>query len=100
MKRYPHIAILTVQSELTYSKGKRGQVKTEAIQVSGRYDPVNRTLTKNVDGNEVQISGEFYTRGIPCVDGKIVNLRIKSLGIDAPVIGPPTVYQSHLILTV
>ena len=101
VKRYPHIAIVTIEVESEIVKGEYVEGSKDTIEIKGRYDPVGDArvvIKRNALGDEKQVSGYFYTKTRP-VSGNIARLVVDSLGIDVPVICWEP-YQSHSIICV
>lgn len=102
MKRYPHSAILTIRAEPEYVNGKRQPDNTDTISIVGRYDPKDTRagiVKKNEKGDEILVSGEFYTKCLPPFEGTAVSIRVPAMGIDKPVLDIAP-YQTHIVLSV
>lgn len=102
MKRYPHSAILTIRADPEYVNGKRQPDKTETVSIIGRYDPKDTragVVKKNDKGDEILVSGEFYTKYLPVIDGKVVSIKVPAMGVDKPVLDI-TPYQTHIVISV
>lgn len=101
VKRYPHIAIVTIEVEGEIVKGEYVEGSKDTIEIKGRYDPAGDArivIKRNALGDEKQVSGYFYTKVRP-VSGNVTRLVVESLGIDVPVICWEP-YQSHSIICV
>lgn len=102
VKRYPHIAIVTIETGGKLLKGEWIDGKASEITVSGRYDPISDStvvLKRNSVGDEMQVHGYFYTKVQPSKDVKYLRLKIDEKGIDVPIICWES-YQSHSIINV
>lgn len=102
VKRYPHTAIVTIETDGMLVKGEWVAGKPVEITVPGRYDPVSDgtvVLKRNSSGDEKQVHGYFYTKVQPPIDKKFLRLKVVSKGIDVPVICWEP-YQSHSIINV
>lgn len=102
VKRYPHTAIVTFETDGMLVKGEWVEGKLIELSVTGRYDPVSDSaivLKRNAAGNETQVHGYFYTKMQPPAEGKFLRLKVVSKGIDVPIICWES-YQSHSIINV
>lgn len=63
VKRFPHKALVTIETEGGLVNGEWVEGKTETVEIIGRFDPVstNDIIRINAQGNEVIVRGEFYT---------------------------------------
>ena len=101
VKRYPHIALVTIEIDGKVVKGEYVEGSKDTIEIKGRYDPAGDArivIKRNALGAEKQVSGYFYTKTRP-VREKVTRLVVESLGIDVPVICWEP-YQSHSIICV
>ena len=102
VKRYPHTAIDTIESngELVDGEWKKGE--PSALSIIGRYDPVSdgRIIKKsNVLGDEKQVHGYFYTKVRPDINAKYHRLQVPAFGINVEIICWEP-YQSHSVICV
>lgn len=99
VKRFPHTAIITYGTEGSMVNGEWVEGKTETVEITGRFDPVdtNDVIRINAAGNEVIVRGEFYTSAKK-IDGA-TTLEVPELGIKRNIIcwWP---WQSHNIISV
>lgn len=99
VKRYPHIAKITIQTPGQLINGEWVEGSDQVIEIAGRYDPVNtnNVIRQNSAGAEVIVRGEFYTKHEK-IDGA-VSIEIAELGINRTIIcwWP---YQSHSVVSV
>lgn len=86
VKRYPHMAIVTVQGTPQLINGKRVTAESLDVEVYGRYESDGRTIKKNELGKETVVQGIFYTKALPPIENRAIRIRIASLGIDRPII--------------
>lgn len=63
VKRYPHTALVTVETDGGLVNGEWVEGKTEDVEIIGRFDPTStdNIIRLNSMGNEVIVRGEFYT---------------------------------------
>lgn len=102
VKRYPHTAIVTIETDGKLVNGEWVDGQTSEITVPGRYDPVSDgtvVLKRNYTGNEKQVHGYFYTKMQPPAGSKFLRLKVESKGLDVPIICWEP-YQSHSIINV
>lgn len=101
MKRHPHTAEVTIESPSHIVKGESVDGEKSTIVIVGRYDSVDERadkVKKNALGNEVRVSGTFYTKALKPA-GDVTHIKIECLGISASVISWDK-YQSHSIISV
>lgn len=82
MKRYPHIAVITIEADGCLVKGEYIEGLKSYLKITGRYEVTNNdNFTKNRDGNELIVKGIFYTkkRNIDGVKEIIINKESKSV---------------------
>lgn len=102
VKRYPHTAMVTIESngELVNGEWKKGETGT--LSIIGRYHPVSdgRIIKKsNALGDEKQIHGYFYTKVRPDINVKYQRLQVPAFGINVEIICWES-YQSHSVICV
>jgi len=99
VKRYPHKAIITIQTPGQLVDGEWVDGSDQVIEIEGRYDPIstNNVIRMNSAGNEVIIRGEFYTSHKK-IDG-VISIEIAELGIKRTVVCWWS-YQSHSVISV
>ena len=99
VKRYPHIAKITIQTPGQLINGEWVDGSDQVIEIAGRYEPINtnNVIRQNSAGDEVIVRGEFYTKHEK-ISGA-VSLEIAELGIKRNIIcwWP---YQSHSVISV
>lgn len=99
VKRYPHIAIVTVETEGGLVDGEWKEGDTDTVEIIGRFDPVDTSdvIRVNAAGNETIVRGEFYTP-VQRIEGATM-LEVPELGIRRTIIcwWP---YQSHSLISV
>lgn len=99
VKRYPHIAKITIQTPGQLINGEWVDGSDQVIEIAGRYEPINtnNVIRQNSAGDEVIVRGEFYTKHEK-ISGA-VSLEIAELGIKRNIIcwWP---YQSHSVVSV
>lgn len=102
MVRYPHKAVVTLESNGALIDGEwQDGVKTEML-ISGRYESVSDgriVMKSNPLGDEKQVHGYFYTKERPDINTAYQRLRIDSLGIDVDIICWES-FQSHSVINV
>ena len=82
MKRYPHIAVVTIEKDGRIEKGEYIEGAKSHIEITGRYEASgNNKVTKNRDGNEIIVKGAFYTKQhkIDDVNEMMINNESKSV---------------------
>lgn len=102
VKRYPHKAIVTFESNGGLVNGEWVEGQKGSIELLGRYDPVNdaRIATKfNALGNEKQVHGYFYTKAKADPSKAYQKLKVDAMSIDADIICWEQ-YQTHSIICV
>ena len=102
MKRYPHSAILTIRAEPEYINGKRPQDETIPVEIVGRYDTKDTRVgmvKSNAKGDEILVTGEFYTKSLPPYKGTVVSIKIPAFGINKPVLDINQ-FQSHIVISI
>lgn len=99
VKRYPHTAIITIENKPVFENGKRVSVNPDEVKVQGRYDPDGKTVLKNDLGKEIIVKGSFYSKKPLAFDGKMVCIRIDSLGLNEPVLSYD-IFQSHIVISI
>lgn len=99
VKRYPHKAIVTIESEGGIVNGEWVEGTTTTVEVVGRFDPVDtdNIIRENSQGAQVVVKGEFFTQHKKLDDA--VKIEIAELGIKRDVICWWQ-YQSHSVISV
>lgn len=99
VKRYPHKAVLTIESGGEVVNGEWSDGTTTTVEVAGRFDPVdtNNIIRENSQGDQVIVKGEFYTQHKKLEN--VTRIEIAELGIKYNVICWWQ-YQSHSVISV
>lgn len=99
VKRFPHKALITVETEGRLVNGEWVEGGTDTVEITGRFDPVDTddVIRVNAAGNEVIVRGEFYTPARK-IEGATI-LEVPKLGIKRNIICwfP---WQSHNVISV
>ncbi len=98
MKRYSHIAIVTVPTG-SLIKGEWVAGEPQEIEVKGQYFPSNsgQQGKQNSDGKEIIVHGEFSTKACPVPNAN--HIQIDSIGLDVDIICWEP-FQSHSVIYV
>lgn len=99
VKRYPHTAIISGETEGHNIKGEYIPGEPFNIQVQGCYFPSNsgQQVKSNVDGKECIVKGEFSTKHEPVND--VTRIQIDEKNLDAPIICWEK-FQTHSVIYV
>ena len=99
IKRYPHKALVTIETDGRLENGDWVEGKKETIEVVGRFDPVNTSdiIRLNSKGDEVIVRGEFYTQHKK-VEGAI-SIEVPEVGIKRDIVCWYD-FQSHSVISV
>lgn len=96
IKRYSHIAIITVSSgKLEHGEWVEGT--SSDTEVLGQYFPSNsgNQIKTNLDGKEFTVKGEFSTQHKE-IEGA-TRIKIKSIGLDAKIESWEP-FQTHTVI--
>lgn len=102
VKRRPHTATVTFESNGKLVEGEWIDGVPSTISIDGRYDPASDghiTKKRNALGDEKQVSGYFYTNVRPELGINYQRLQVPVLGIDVEIICWEP-YQSHSVICV
>lgn len=99
VKRYPHTAIITLETGGGLVNGEWVEGAKSTIQVKGRFDPVNNSdvIRINSQGDEIIVRGEFYTQS-KSVSGATI-LEVPELGIKRDIICWWD-FQTHSVISI
>lgn len=99
VKRYPHTAIITVETNGGLVNGEWVEGSTEEVKITGRFDPTSSSdiIRLNTLGNEVVVRGEFYTPRKP-IEGA-TRLVIPEMGVSRDIISWHN-WQTHNVISV
>lgn len=100
MRRYPHAAIITFQTDGGLVNGEWIEGTSGTVDISGRYDPSydSRVFRKrNALGDEIQVQGYFYTQCKPVIGAQ--RIKVPELNIDADIICWEK-YQTHNVICI
>lgn len=103
MKRFPHTAIVTLDTDGRKEDGIWIPGTKEEVLVKGLFcwSSSGQQIKKNRNGNEFIVRGEFSTRRRPTEEERkgVTRIRVDKLGIDL-VVEDWEPYQKHSVIYV
>lgn len=103
MKRFAHIAIITIETEGRLEHGEWIEGRQVELPMKGlwTWDESGKRIKKNIDGSEFIVRGEFSTRRKPTAEERknVRRISIAELDIDLKIESWEP-YQKHSVIYV